>query len=430
MRHYEKRLLRSIFLFLTVLSIVYISPVSCGWNQTITDIDVTYEVSPDGNNIHVLRQVTFENTDEDTSFWRGYYSTFNYYLPLNAKNICAYDKKDGDILKWTPAPEGYYIFSLNKKVWYGDSYIFYIEYDLPRNSNTAVFSIVEYGNRTKVVLRTPQSYETDIERKDYHVLEQGEFNEFVFQRGATWKNPCQVTCVNHTDMQEIKGIVHLSEKDVGITVRFWEGEDAWGTHILNTTAQSLILLENVTGFPYPARYNITIIQASVEDTQGYGGFNQGSKGIYLLHTSSDAILIHELAHYWTRACHFNHIWMDEGHADLYAYLVLEKSKPEIAEKRKAKALETYQKLERKYDINLSTWDTADNFDANNGEAIQFGYSKAFAAIYLVYEDLGPETMQTGWRCLSENGCTVDEQSFISVMEETSGKDIGYLNEYL
>ncbi len=430
MHYYEKRLLRSIFFFLVVLFIFYVSPVSCAWNQTITDMDVTYDVSPDGKNIHVLRQVTFENSDDDTKFWRGYYSTFNYYLPVNAKNIYAYDKKDPGSLKWTLTNEGYYIFSLNKKVWYGDSYVFYIEYDLPRNSNTAVFSIVEYGNRTKVILRIPQSYETDIERKDYYMFEKGEFNEFVFPKGAIWKNPCQVTSVNHTDMQEIKGVVHLSERDVGITVRFWEGEDAWSTRILNTTTETLLLLENVTDFPYPARYNVTIIQACVEDTQGYGGFNQGNKGVYLLHTSSDAILIHELAHYWTREYRFSRTWMDEGHAELFTYLVLKTTNPEIAEKRKDKALETYQKLKRKYDIPLSTWDTADNFDASNGESTLFGYSKAFNVIYSVYQDLGPETMQTCWQCLSELDQTVDEQSFISVMEETSGKDIGYIEEYL
>lgn len=201
-------------------------------------------------------------------------------------------------------------------------------------------------------------------------------------------------------------------------------------HTLNTTIQSLILLENVTGFPYMPRYNITITQASVEDTQGYGGFNQGSKGIYLLHTSSDAILIHELSHYWTRECHYSHIWMDEGHADLYTYLVLEKTKPDIAEKRKDKTLQTYQKLERKYDLNLSEWDIDDNFNEENGEFIQFGYSKAFTTIYTVYEDIGPEAMQDGWKSLSESGCNVDEETFINAMEESSDNDIGYIEEFL
>lgn len=428
MIYHEKRLLRFIFVFLIVLVIVYVSPASCGWNQTNTDIEATYEVSPDGENIHVLRQVTFENSDEDTTFWRGYYSSFNYYLPKDAKNICAYENEKA--LNWKQMPQGYCTFSLGKKVWYGDTYVFVIEYDLPRNSNTAVFSIVEYGNRTKVVLRTPHSYETDIDRKDYNVREQGKYNEFVFPRGATWQNPCQVTCVNHTQMHELNSVVHLSKRDVGVNVRFWEGEDTWGRHVLNTTMQSLLLLENVSGFSYPTRYNITIIEASMEDTKGYGGFNQGSKGIYLLYTSSDAILIHELAHYWTRECHFSHIWMDEGHADLYTYLILEQTNPDIAEKRKDKALEMYQRMKNKYNIPLSTWDTADNFDSNNGEAIQFGYSKAFTALYLVYQELGPETMQSGWQRLSKLDRTVDEQNFIHVMDEVSGKDIGYIEEYL
>ncbi|WP_367343848.1 hypothetical protein [Methanomethylovorans sp.] len=427
---YEKRLFRFIFLFFIVLSIAFISPVSCGWNQTITDIDVTYEVSSDGKSVHVLRQVAFENKDKDTRFWRGYYSSFNYYVPQNAKNIYAYEKISGDVLSWDQMSGGYHTFNLNKKIWYGDTYVFYIEYDLPCNSNTAVFSIVESGNRTRVILRTPQSYEIDIERKDYHILEHGGITELVFPRGAIWKNPCQVTCVNHTDMQEIKDVAHLNERDVGITVRFWEGEDAWGKRVLHTTMQSLQILENVTGFSYPAHYNVTIVQASAEDTQGYGGYNQGNKGIYLLHTSSDAILIHELAHYWTRECRFSHIWMDEGHADLYTYLVLAQTNPDIAKKRKDRSLEAYERLERKYDISLSTWNTADNFNSTNGEEILFGYSKAFAVIYLVYEDLGSDTMKNGWQRLSEFGRNVDEQYFIQVMEEISGKDIGYIEEYL
>ncbi len=430
MYQHEKRLFRSVILILTVLSIVNISPVAGGWNQTITDIDVTYEVSTDGKNINVLRQIMFENRDEDTRFWRGYYSSFNYYFPQNAKNVRAYEKDSGNVLDWFVSSDGYYTFCLKKKVWYGESYAFYIEYDLPRNSNTVVFNIVESGNRTKVVLRTPQYYETDIERTDYHMLEQNGFTEFVFQKGTYWKNPCQVTCVNHTTMDEIRSVAHLIEKDVEITVRFWEGEDAWGTHVMDKTMKSLQLLENVTGIPYPPKYNVTIIQASVDDTHGYGGFNQGSKGIYLLHTSSDAILIHELAHHWTRECRFSHIWMDEGHADLYTYLVLAQTNPNVAVKRKDKTLETYQKLERKYDMSLSAWKTADSFDSTNRENIQFGYSKAFTAIYLMYEDLGSGTMQTGWQCLSELDHTVDEQCFIRVMEEVSEKNLTYIKEFL
>jgi hypothetical protein len=190
------------------------------------------------------------------------------------------------------------------------------------------------------------------------------------------------------------------------------------------------LLEDVTGIPYPVSYNITVIQASIQDTQGYGGFNQGSKGIYLLHTSSDAILIHELAHYWTRECHYSHIWLDEGHADLYTYLVLKKTKPEIAEKRKNRTLKTYEELERKYDLNLSLWKSAESFDSNNAEAIQFGYSKAFTAVFLVYEDLGLETMKTSWQRLHELDRIVDEDCFISIIEETSGKNIEYMKGYL
>ena len=120
---------------------------------------------------------------------------------------------------------------------------------------------------------------------------------------------------------------------------------------------------------------------------------------------------------WTRACRPIHI-SRSGYK-----LIL------ISLKRKDRSWKLYERLERKYDISLS-WNTADNFNSTNGEEILFGYSKAFAVIYLIYEDLGSDTMKNGWQRLSEFGRNVDEQYFIQVMEEISGKDIGYIEEYL
>ncbi|MEZ5335290.1 MAG: hypothetical protein R2741_08665 [Methanolobus sp.] len=320
-----------------------------------TEISSSYKLVPEKGTVEVSKEITFSNKDTDTKYWRGYYSNFNYYLPAGAMNIQVVDTEKA--MTYSVSDEGYYVFYFNEKVWYDESYTFFITYELEMNKNTAVFSLNEYGDNIEVTLEVPADFDTRLSRDDYEVEEKKYSSVYKFEKGTKWDKACIVNSVRASERLSLKDTAHLSEQDVGIEVRYWEGEDEWAEDVMQTTIESLKILEVKWGFAYPANYNITITQANATETGGYGGYNQGREGIWLLYTSNHGILIHELSHYWTRACNFDQLWMDEGYADLYTYIVLSELEPAEAKSRRDRFLNKYETLENEYDYPLADWDT-------------------------------------------------------------------------
>ncbi|MDW7733535.1 MAG: hypothetical protein SCH66_14040 [Methanolobus sp.] len=430
----DRKLKGNCFLLLVIIILACTPFVMAGSNDTIasddtiTDVDAHYRVIPEEEIVHVTKQIVFLNNDPDTNYWRGYYSTYNYYLPETAKNIRSYDKEHS--LTFSQVKEGYHVFNFNRKVWYEESYTFYLEYDLEINKNTAIFYLSEYGDNTAVNLEIPSDFDTHLAREDYALEEKKYSNVYKFEKGQEWSGSCLVNSVRSTDYSVLEETVHLQEKDIAVTIRYWGGEEEWAQQMMNTTVESLPVLEQTWGLPYPASYNITITQANTTETGGYGGYNEGSKGIWLLHTSSDEILIHELAHYWTRACNFDQLWMDEGYADLYTYIVLNETMPERAEKRKERFLEKYDTLKTQYEIPLSEWSTPESIDEMTQEEVDFGYKKAFALTYTLYEDIGLEAMQSSNLDFASSRTPVDEEMFIEIIDSSSDNDQDKIKKYI
>jgi hypothetical protein len=350
-------------------------------------------VIPEEMVVHVSKEFTFSNHDSDTRFWRGYYSNLNYKLPDGIENIQIYDS-DQEMEFYKPdAKDSYYTFEFNKNIWYEKSYTFTVEYDIAIHKNTAVFHISENGDNTKVTVSIPDGYDVSIDRNDYTKTQLSDVNTYRFDKGLNWDKPCFVDAVHPTEMQVVKDTIHLKEKDVKIIVEFWDGEDEWGNEMLSAAIESLPVLEDVTGLPYPTEYDITIKQATLADTLGYGGANNDVEGIILLHTENYETLIHELAHYWTRECNFEAIWMDEGYANLYTYLVLDQTHPDDAAARKELYFEQYETMKPTHDISLSDWKVPDSFNSENANDVDYGYKKSFVLAYNKYENEGLESIQ-------------------------------------
>ena|GEM_PF-1345783 len=411
-------------LILVLISLAFMPFVMAGSNSTtakdntITEINSHYKVLPEKETVHVTKQIIFVNNNPGTSYWRGYYSNYNYYLPETAENISSYD--DDESLSYYRDGEGYYVFEFNRKVWYEESHTFYLEYDLEINRNTAVFHLSEYGDNTAVSLEVPSDFDTYLTREDYALEEKIYSNIYRFEKGQQWSGSCLVNSVRSTGYDILEDTVSLQEKDVAIRIRYWEGEEEWAREMMETTRTYLPIMEESWGVPYPASYDITITQANITETGGYGGYNEGSKGIWLLHTSSNEILIHELAHYWTRACNFEQLWMDEGYADLYTYIVLNQTTPEEAEKRKDRFLEKYESLKAEYEVPLDKWSTPESLDSMSQKEVDFGYKKAFFTTYMLYEEIGPEAMRASNEEFIYSNTRVDEEMFITMMDSSSG----------
>lgn len=385
-------------LFMLLLTFVFLvfstsSIASADWDQNTIEIDSTYEVIPQEMIVHVSKEFTFSNHDTDTRFWQGYYSSLNYKLPDDIKNIHVYDSDQEMEFYKANIEYDYYTFEFNKNVWYGKNYRFNVEYDIPTHRNTAAFRINENKNSTKVTIVIPNQYEVSIARNDYTKMQQSDKTIYNFDKGLNWNRSYFVDAVNPTEMQVIKDTVHLNERDVEISIEFWDGENEWANQMIRTAIESLPVLEEVTGLPYPIEHDITITQATSAATQGYGGVNNGMNGIILLHTENYETLIHELAHYWTREYDFEAIWMDEGYANLYTYLVLDQTHPDDAAARKELYFEQYENMKPNYELQLSEWNVPDSLNSENSNEVDYGYKKSFVLAYNKYENEGLESIQ-------------------------------------
>ncbi|MCD4704435.1 MAG: hypothetical protein K8R64_09145 [Methanosarcinaceae archaeon] len=402
-----------IFVFATV------SPAVAGWEQTTTEITSTYEVIPEDAVIHVSKDIAFTNLDRDTRYWQGYYSNINHNIPDNAKNLHVYDSSG--VLEFHISDGDHYTFEFSEKVWYEDVYMFNVEYDLDVNNNTATFYVNEPEN-TDISIIIPQEYETYIGTDGYTTEELSGNSIFILESRSDQRTTFLVDAVRHTEMNTMSDIVQLEKRDVKVTIEFWDGEEEWAHEMLDVAIESLPVLEDVWGFPYPVNYNITITQTSLSDTRGYGGSNNWSNGISMLHTSKYPILIHELAHYWTQACNFDQLWMDEGYADLYTYIVLNQTHPQDGEDRRDKFFELYESLKPTQDIVLSEWSTPDEFTELNSDQIHYGYKKSFALTYMIYDEIGLDNMRTA-NTQFRGYVDIDSAEHRDIIESVSGKDL-------
>ncbi|NPE27235.1 hypothetical protein HNV12_04505 [Methanococcoides sp. SA1] len=416
----------AIILLFSFLLVATVTVVSAEGDGIFTSAELSYELIGDENIVHVTKEVTFTNVDESTRYWQGYYDTYNYYIPGNAVDIRAYDSSGS--MEYTKGDGEFYIFIFNERVWHKEVYTFIVEYDMPVNQNTAVFKIWDNSDVATAKVIIPNEYELNTNKQDCVTTHLDD--SYVLDPGILGKNVASITIdlVRHTELNSMVETVALKEKDVLVTVKYWDGEEQWAEHVMDTTSKSLVMIEDIWGIAYPAGYDITIIEGSMEDTGGYGGLNNWSNGILLLHTSRDITLIHELVHYWTESCSFEQLWMDEGYANFYALMVLEKLDPVQA----TKELDRLSEIEEpeKNEGTLTDWSVPSELVSGYAYQTKLNYKKAFILTYSLYKEVGMDTFKDANIEFINMGY-VGNNDHINIMEGISGKELDAIyDQYL
>lgn len=415
-----------IILFFSFLLLTTVTLVAGEEMGVSTSADITYELLDDDNIVHVTKVVTLTNADENTRYWQGYYDSHNYYVPDVAENIISYDNS-GDIEHIRGAGE-YHIFSFNERVWHGDVYQFTVEYDIPVNQNTAVFSVWDNSDIATAKIIIPDEYELSTNKKNYVITHLDDLN--ILDPGYLGMDVGSITvnCVKHTEFNVLSDTLELRDRNIVVTVKYWDGEEQWAEHVMDVTSSSLLMLEDSWGIAYPAGYDILIIQSSIEDTGGYGGLNNWSKGIMLLHTSKDITLVHELVHYWTESCSFEQLWMDEGYANFYALMILEELDPVQAEKERKK-LADIPSAENFADT-LTDWSVPTELTPGHAYQTKMNYKRAFLLTSSIYEAVGDENFNAA-NSIFTNSRTVSNIDHIGTMEQLSEKELDSIyDQYL
>lgn len=107
--------------------------------------------------------------------------------------------------------------------------------------------------------------------------------------------------------------VALQNQTIGLSVRHFVGDEAWGARVLDLLRRGLPLLEAANGFPYQGPPSVEIVESGFRDTHGYGGLATSGGRIRLTPVVEDHTILHEAAHLWS-AIHGSR-WLAEGMAD-------------------------------------------------------------------------------------------------------------------
>ncbi|ADI74408.1 conserved hypothetical protein [Methanohalobium evestigatum Z-7303] len=420
MKNIKKKIFfRCLFSFIVVA--MFITPVSAGWNETNKEIESFYKLNPDEKIVNVFKKIHFTNYDSDTKYWQGYYSHLHHKIPENAINVDMWNSKNQKIKIQNSSHNDFYVSDLNQKIWYGQSCNLYLEYAIPINKNTADFKLYENADIINATVIVPDDYETYIDKSEYTVKHSSNIDMYKF-KGIKNQLECSIDAVNLTDYKVLNKSVSLGNKNVGLKIKYWKGENHWANETMDLAIKALPILEEKWGFTYPKDHNITITQSTENKTSGYGGINKGEDGILLLHTADKYILIHELAHYWTQKCGFEYIWMDEGYADLYTYLVLNRLDSNDALERKEDFIKQYKSMKQSKNLKLSEWSVPDSIGSENFDRVDYGYKKSFVLLYNIYKKIGINSMkQANQRFL--NSDNIGNKEFKHIIQTVSDKNL-------
>ena len=229
----------------------------------------------------------------------------------------------------------------------------------------------------------------------------------------------------------VSGAVKMREKTLYVTVYYYEGETAWAQYILDISQEVLPLLEGLAGFPYPQAYDIAIYAKSDEEMEQWSGTNWGRDGIWInrdMYTPElienwpgTSTIIHEHAHHWANARIYKEKWLREGFAQLFTYLIFEKTNrteyADFEEREWSFKFSIYQS----FDFPLDEWDNKDTGPPDEG-VTPFAYGKSAFFCYELYKKNGLYSIQKVNRYLCEKSIKADSLEYMEILEQFTGKD--------
>ncbi len=231
-------------------------------------------------------------------------------------------------------------------------------------------------------------------------------------------------------LDSISGVAEMQERNVQVTVYYYEGEEAWGQHIFDTTVEALPILEDLAGFPYPHDFDVEIYPKRSSETGMWNAQNLLYQGIWfnrdrftpenITSWSITAVIIHENAHYWSDDAIYEKPWLKEGFCELFAHLTLERmGREKEALHRKGDWLKDFE-MNRYYNIPLDMFEYEAAGPGN--ETTLLAYSKSALFCYEIYEKYGLDEIQEINRFLHRNNTAADSFMYMNLLEEYTGED--------
>ena len=396
--------------------------------------DVSYDIRPDTGPVHVSWQVRVDNQDPETvereSGTVYFYDSLTLPVLRGSANLSARSGPAALSVSLDTSSDGPLVtatVSFDRMLFFGDTYSFSLDYDLPSAREDSLLvtpyyvflPAVSLGNQSTVSISTPsdQAWEVSLEPV-----------------GCTGSGPAFTCQASSPDQIHLAAFAEVSRPDtavtitmpaplsgVDVTLTYFQGEDAWGQHLQELVTAALPLLEELYGFPQPGPSAINIAERGGQIALGYEGRTScdvSSCDIAISPIADDVTALHEMAHLWSNI--YDKRWLAEGFAELIAYKAAQRLGPGLVQGS------TDPRPPTTLDLRLDEWaDVTYLIDATpeqqaNEEA---GYDRSLRFLRLLEDTVGFHALQRTNADLAQDAAPADSRRFLDALEDASGQNL-------
>lgn len=173
-----------------------------------------------------------------------------------------------------------------------------------------------------------------------------------------------------------------------LVVRAWPEDAEWRTRVGDLLRSGLPTLVDLVGLDWPVSGDIEVAEVHTPLLEGYAGvFHVGEDRIEISEDLDELTIIHEASHAWFNSGLFVGRWIDEGFADEYASLVLDKVSTG------GLAPDPVQPDSPGH-VRLNEWVHPGRIaDAQTEQSEQFGYDASWTVVRALVAEIGVDRMR-------------------------------------
>jgi hypothetical protein len=374
--------------------------------------DATYQVRPDDRLVRVTVDMKLRNNLRDTSTRRYYFDTaFLAVLPGTSRFRVS--GPGSPTVRATRQNDDYTLLRVNlgRRLFSKKSANYRLTFDLKDSGGSstrdvrvgdslASFPVWAYasddtpGSRVSVVF--PKDYTVDVEVGDLPAPTTDDEGRTVYATPKLDK-PLDFFAYFVADRpgayDENEISTTVANAPVGVTVRSWAEDDAWGKRIGGLFEEGLPRLSERIGLPWPREEGLVVQESVSRSTGGYAGLFDPTRGhVEVAYYADDFVVLHEAAHTWFNGNLLADRWALEAFASYYAL--------EAASDLKvtAKGDELTDEL-REAKIPLNAWGPIGREDTNTED---YAYAATLEVARQVAERAGEDGLQEVWQAAADN----------------------------
>lgn len=437
-----------------------VAPAGTAWVHAAEDLSLTttatYTLRPDDGLVRVTVDVTARN-NKPNSVTAGasgpivatyYYAGASFGVQPEATRIAA--TSSGRRLEVTTRERRGYTelqVAFPDNLQYRETLKFRISFDLPGgrprsdsdirvNGAFAAFFAWAFGDSGSVRIVIPAGFEADTSGDDL--------------AGSVDDGRTVLSARNVADPASWYAAV-IADRENGLTkdrlpiasgesivVRAWPGDDDWRTEVSDLLTRGLPVLGDLIGLPWPVEGDLVVTEVHTPLLEGYAGLYYPTMDEIEISEDLDALTtLHEASHAWFNGDLFRDRWTNEGLADTYASMALERigaerAGPEVVSPTGGAAFP------------LAAWPPPGRIDDAETEAREtYGYNASWTLMREIVEDVGEDGMRDVFAAASDGtiayrgegepekagGGAPDWRRLLDLLEEVGdGDEVGELFE--